>query len=321
MRNNIIQLGPPKILGIENIPYQGCAPKTITFHPTLIAPDPITSYKWTFGDGTSSKDSLPKHIYRNVGVYTVTLSIATNKGCADSITILNAVSLGNKPNANFTAKPLQSCAGDPIQFNDASTGAVTSWQWIFGDGGQSGEQNPLYYYKDTGHLPVTLIVSEYGCYDTLVRPDYVYLKPPVAKFGYISQCSQPFKYNFVDSSIAPKTWLWSFGDNTTDNTQNPQHVYADTGTYFISLKVTNGGCASTQLDTIKVINETPSFSYKPLQTNFCKYDSIRFVATHYNAENIKSFYWNFNDGSTQGFSDTLILYITIIQPQEIIYLN
>src|SRR5207244_2561030 len=44
------------------------------------------------------------------------------------------------------------------------------------------------------------------------------------------------------------------------------------------------------------------FDYKPLQTNFCKYDSVRFFVTRYNAQNIKSFYWDFGDGITTGYS-------------------
>ncbi len=311
IRNDLIQLGPPKILGIEDIPYEGCAPKTLTFRPILISPDSITSYKWNFGDGATSADSVPAHTYTQVGIYTVTLTIATSKGCSDSITIINAVSLGQKPNANFAAAPLQSCAGSLIQFSDSSTGSITDWLWIFGDGGQSEEQNPKYQYTDTGYFPVTLIVSEYGCKDTLVRDKYVYLKPPVARFGTVDHCSRPYDYDFVDSSINAETWLWNFGDNTTDNTPSPQHVYKDTGTYPISLQVTNGACSYTKYDTIKVVDENPSFSYKPLQTNFCKYDSIEFFATRYNPANIKSFYWDFNDGTTigpDGYFDTAYHY-------------
>lgn len=300
-RVDLVQIGPPKILSIENIPYEGCAPKALTFRPIISSPDSIASYKWDFGDGGTSKDSVPRHYYPKVGVYTVTLTIVTNKGCTDSISIVNAVSLGEKPNANFAANPLLACAGDPVQFSDSSTGAITDWFWDFGDGGTSGEQNPLYEYKDTGYRQVTLIVSEFGCKDTLVRPAYVYLKPPVARFDYNNHCVKPYEYDFTDNSIDAETWLWKFGDNTTDATPNPNHTYTDTGTYNISLTVTNGACSYTKFDTIKVIDEKPLFSYKSLQTNFCKYDSVKFVATQYNPDNIKSFYWNFNDGSTQGF--------------------
>jgi gliding motility-associated-like protein len=305
MRTDFIQIGPPKILGIQDIPYEGCAPKSITFHPIIATPDSITSFKWTFGDGSSSTDSVPQHIYTNVGTYTVTLSIITAKGCTDSIAIINAVSLGTKPNANFIAKPLQSCAGDPIQFTDKSTGIITDWQWIFGDGSGSGEQNPLHQYLDTGYRSVTLIVSEYGCSDTLVRDKYVYLKPPVAKFSYNNFCAQPYSFAFKDSSINAKTWLWNFGDSTTDNTPSPKHIFTDTGKFPISLTVTNGKCSYTKYDTIQVVDENPSFTYKPLHSNFCKYDSLQFTVTQYQPENVKKYYWDFNDGNTQGFGGKL----------------
>lgn len=305
VQNDLIQLGPPKILGVENIPFQGCVPQTITLHPVISAPDPITSYKWDFGDGTGSTDTVPVHTYSQVGIYNVTLVIRTAKGCTDSVTIVNAVSLGKHPDAAFSAKPLQSCAGDPIQFRDTSIGLITDWLWLFGDGGTSTEQNPLYKYQDTGYFSVTLIVSQYGCADTLTKPKYVYLKPPVAKFNYKSNCSDPFSYDFTDNSISPQTWFWKFGDGATDNTPNPNHTYSATGTYTVSLEVTNGNCSYTTLDSVNVIKESPSFSYKALHTNFCKYDSIEFFATNYQPENIKSFYWDFNDGTTDGYSSNL----------------
>ncbi len=302
VRDDVIQLGPPKIFGIDSIPFIGCAPQTVTFNPDLFAPDPITSYKWTFGDGTTSTDPIPKHTYSTVGTYTVTLAIATAKGCGDSITIINAVSVGKKPSAKFAANPLVSCAGNTIHFSDSSKGNITDWQWFFGDGGNSSEQNPKYFYTDTGRFSVTLIVSEYGCYDTIVRPDYVYLKPPVARYNYSYQCSDPLTYNFRDSSISPKTWLWKFGDSATSDSPNVKHTYIDTGTYYVSLKVTNGGCSYVNTDTLHIINEHPSFTFKSLKSNFCKYDSIKFFATNYQPVNIKTFYWNFGDSTSAGFN-------------------
>ena len=237
-----------------------------------------------------------------MGVYDVKLVIATAKGCNDSIIISNAVQIGEKPHAGFTANPLNSCAGLPIQFTDTSKGLITDWQWIFGDGSAgSGEQNPLHIFQDTGYQKVTLIVSEYGCSDTLIKDKYIFLKPPVAKFSYTTQCADPFLYNFSDSSIEPKTWQWDFGDNSTSTDPNIIHTYADTGFYHISLTVTNGSCSYTKYDSVNVVNEKPSFNYKSLSSNFCKYDSIRFFATNYQPQNISAFYWDFNDGATAGF--------------------
>lgn len=304
-RQDIIQLGPPKILGIDSLPFTGCVPKNITFHPTIFAPDSITLYKWDFGDGSTSNDSVPSHAYSKVGVYNVTLFISTAKGCSDSVTFTNAVLVGNLPKANFSATPLISCAGDSIPFKDLSTGIITDWQWIFGDGGSSSEQNPNYYYTDTGYFNVSLIVSEYGCSDTLTKSKYVYLKPPVAAFQYFTRCDNPYQIKFEDNSVAPQTWFWNFGDDSTSTDSVVRHVYADTGIYYISLKVTNGACSSTKLDTITVVAENPVFDYKSLHTNFCKYDTLQFFAHNYNPANIQSFFWDFGDGNYAGFGNNL----------------
>lgn len=304
-RPDLVQLGPPKILGIDSLPFTGCVPKKTIFHPTIFAPDPITSYRWNFGDGNTSTDSIPSHLYSKIGLYNVMLVIATAKGCSDSVTFTNAVSVGNRPKANFSATPAVSCAGDSIQFKDHSTGIITDWQWIFGDNGSSSEQNPAYYYTDTGYFNVSLIVSEYGCADTLTKNNYVYLKPPVAGFHYLTRCDNPYQIKFEDNSVAPKTWLWNFGDGSTAADSVVRHTYTDTGVYYISLKVTNGACSSTMHDTIAVVAESPVFNYKSLHTNFCKYDTLQFFASHYNPANIQSFYWDFSDGNFAGFGSGL----------------
>lgn len=50
-----------------------------------------TSWRWLFGDGNSSSEFSPTHIYQNVGSYDVTLSVENEKGCSDERTIPDAV--------------------------------------------------------------------------------------------------------------------------------------------------------------------------------------------------------------------------------------
>jgi hypothetical protein len=57
-------------------------------------------------------------------------------------------------------------AGQTVSFTDNSTGSITSYLWLFGDGGSSTQQNPVHTYDD-GQWEATLIVSN-GCHsDTL----------------------------------------------------------------------------------------------------------------------------------------------------------
>ena len=55
-----------------------------------------------------------------------------------------------------------------------STGNPTVWNWDFGDGGNSNEQNPVYTYLTTGVYTVSLQVeTSFGCIDEIVIEDYI----------------------------------------------------------------------------------------------------------------------------------------------------
>lgn len=61
--------------------------------------------------------------------------------------------------ANFNSNITSGNDGSCIQFTDTSTGAPTAWSWLFGDGGNSTEQNPVYCYSTVGSYNVALNVS------------------------------------------------------------------------------------------------------------------------------------------------------------------
>jgi PKD repeat protein len=50
------------------------------------------SFKWTFGDGSSSTLYEPRHKYLNFGSYNVGLVVTSDHGCSDSLIVMNAFS-------------------------------------------------------------------------------------------------------------------------------------------------------------------------------------------------------------------------------------
>jgi PKD repeat protein len=296
IKTNLVQIGPPIIQSIQNLPAFGCAPRTITMKPVIISGQKIVSYNWNFGDQTTSTDSVPIHTYSNPGTYAVSLIVTVEGGCSDTLILPNGVSLGVKPLAAFGADPLITCAETPVQFMDSSKGYPTTWRWLFGDGTSSTEQNPQHIYTDTGFFKVSLIVSQNLCYDTLTLDNYIYINAPIAQFSDKVNCDSPFIYNFKDHSIGAKTWLWDFGDGSTSNVESPTHIYKAIGKHLVSLTVTNGNCSYTATDSVNIILENPSFNFTSGSAHNCKYDSIHFFTTNYNAGNIIAFQWDFGDG-------------------------
>ena len=297
----LVNLGPPKITSIQNLPYIGCVGDNIKMTPIIISPETINSYAWDFGDGSVSTTPVPSHSYTSQGNYIVTLKVTTTGGCATVFT--SNASVSTVPVAKFTQDLLDVCASQAIQFTDQSTGTITTWLWDFGDGTTSALQNPLHNFVDTGKFVVILTVSNNSC-KSVFKGDTLYIHPPIAAFKVTNQCQFRFIKAFTDISIGALTRLWDFGDGHTDSISNPQHTYDSAGIYTVSLFVTNGGCTSKAIKTINVINQNPSFTYTPVKPDFCKYSSLQFQAINYDSSLIHSFYWNFGDQTTAPFSRT-----------------
>jgi gliding motility-associated-like protein len=294
--NDYVKILPPDA-SINNLPQSNCAPLTWTFSSTVNSPDPVVSYFWDLGDGTTSTSPNPTNTY-NTGSYNIKLIVTTLGGCTDTVFMPAGIVADNKPVANFNANPRNVCAKENVLFNDLSTGNITRWLWDFGDGGTSTIQNPSHHYQDTGLFTVRLIVWNNNCADTLVFTDYVHISPPIATFNSVFDCTTPRTFIFTDASIGPDEWHWDFGDGTTSISQNNTHTFPDTGTFTIRLVVVNHltGCDDTYTQTIRIVEEDANFN--ATDTVICRNTSTTFNAIGNTPGTISSYEWDFGDGTT-----------------------
>ncbi len=240
-------LPPPPTPAFTADVTAGLVPLTVQFaDQTTGSP---TAWSWDFGDGTSSQQQQPTHHYATVGLYTVSLT-ASNAGGAATETKMGYITVNPPPPvAAFSASPTTGPIPLTVQFDDASTGAPTSWTWAFGDGGGSTARTPSHTYAAAGAYTVTLTVANAGGNHTLTKVGFVVatVPPPVADFSAApSQGTAPLTVQFTDSSTGtPTSWLWDFGDGFTSAAQHPSHLYAAAGTYTVSLTASNSGGSNT----------------------------------------------------------------------------
>lgn len=293
---------------INNLPQQGCAPFAWTFGATVTSVDPVTGYLWNFGDGNTSTAVNPAHIF-SAGIFDIQLILTTASGCKDTIKVIAAIKSSLKPVANLKAAPRDVCAFFPVNFTDLSTGTVTEWHWLFGDGAESIQQNPSHIYEDTGFFNIRLIAGNNGCYDTLDLLNYIHVKPPIAKFNVAFNCDQPFVRIFTDMSIGADEWSWDFGDGNFTNTQSPSHTYTIAGTYMVKLVVRNltTGCEYTKLTQVIIADEQAKFSATQLE--ICKNASTTFNAVTKTPGGIINFEWDFGDGTSATGSSLAHVYV------------
>lgn len=148
-----------------------CVPGTIYFYDQSLTGnlnDPITSWYWTFGDGTSSTQQNPSHLYTSQGTYSVTLSVATAGGCTSNNAGAPMIIYGYPyPFAAFSVNSTTlNIPYDILICTNQSMGAVT-YNWNFGDGGISNATNPQHLYNTVGNFHIQLIATSLaGCPDT-----------------------------------------------------------------------------------------------------------------------------------------------------------
>jgi gliding motility-associated-like protein len=152
-----IQIVPPRPVADFDSSASGCAPLTVGFSNHSQFAD---SYIWDFGDGMTSTDFEPVHVYQNPGVYIVQL-IAFGDGGVDTIANVT-ITVFVIPHAFFTLAPNVVYLPDqPVHCYDLSENAVT-WFWDFGDGSTSTEQNPTHVYTEVGVYDISLLVTSAG---------------------------------------------------------------------------------------------------------------------------------------------------------------
>jgi gliding motility-associated-like protein len=136
-----------------------------------------TSYSslWEFGDGETSTDDHPAHRYAEPGLYTVTLTVATDSGCiaTDSVVRTAQVEVFPNPVAAFSALPREVSVFDPdIEVEDYSVDAV-SWTYVV-EGDTFLVPGFSYSFEEGGLFVIELVVvSENGCPDSTTRTVFV----------------------------------------------------------------------------------------------------------------------------------------------------
>lgn len=326
---NYIEVSSP-VVNITLDPLNGCEPLDVQFNDLSVSQDPggdpITGWLWTFGDGNTSTDQNPINTY-NEGVYTVELTVTTQNGCSATATYTDTIEVGSKPIADFTVAPPIDCAKAEYQFTDLTVipaGADPNdieYQWDYGDGGTGSEQNPMYEYpQDTGYFDVTQIVTWRGCSDTMIKPQFVYVKAPISLFTpsqmvVCNPASFPVVIDFADNAIIGQAsddvlmiWDWNDGSTTTlddpdldpDDDGSESHSFMGYGSFTVQQAVynTTTGCEDSTTQTIVISQIDADFTM--VNDSACVNSLVSFSDNSTSTEPITNTIFNMGNGANLG---------------------
>lgn len=288
------------VQAVMNVSDSVCISSSLAFNDASITNNAtISGWLWDFGDGSPlDTNQNTAHIYNVSGTYTVTLSVWASSGCVSITT--QTITVSPLPVAAFAATT--ACENQQTQFTDNTSGAITQWQWDFGDATTSIQQNPSHQYAVSGNYNVQLIVTTAGgCSDTISNPVTVYAQP-VAAFSADTVCwgdTTKFTNLSTSTSGAITSVFWDFGDGNQSTVAAPDHEFAVYNDSFqVTLIVmTQYGCYDT-LTQLAVTYPVPDVQFAPAAASGCEDFTTTFTENStINGSTIINWLWDFGDGN------------------------
>jgi PKD repeat protein len=239
----------------------------------------ISRFAWIFPEGTPAGSNSPNPgavTFPTGGTYVASLTVLDSLGENDPsppTRTIRVTSGDNVPPFANPGSPYSGEVGQLIQFNGAGSydadGSITGYQWYFGDGGVATGPTPTHRYVNPGTYRVFLTVTDnrggQGSDHTTATITTAGNEAPTAKPGgpYASLLGQAIQFNGTgsfDPDGPLSSYAWGFGDGSTGTGPTPTHTYAATGTYPVTLTVTDNRGATVSASTtatVRASNQAP----------------------------------------------------------------
>jgi len=264
-----------------------------------------TTSTWLFGDGNTSTDTNPVHIFPSLGTYTTQLiTYNATTGCRDTLQLPVIL---HSTQSSFTANDTAVCVGTNVTSTAVYTGGpVNIYNWYVDGSTVSGANTytmtDSFYIK--GRHSIELITEDdHQCYDTAIRNNYILVAKPVDSFYFspVTGCT-PLTVKFIDSSkdvpgayVVSHSWFYFDGGTSPNTGASVTHTYNTGGVYFpMETIIDNLGCVDTLTSPTPVTVTKPTASFTATTLFPCKYIPMSF---NNNSVNAVTNYWTFGDNT------------------------
>ena len=293
-----------------------CQNTAITFNSTgsTSTDGTINEWAWDFGDGsavqTFTNGNPVTYTYAAPGIYTITLTIKTTKGCTSAATPLT-ITVSPRPVAQFNLPANVCLPVGAASFTNTTTiaggsVATNTYVWTFASGvpNTTTTTNGNTIYNAVGNYNVTLqATSNFGCvHDTTLvfgnvrpRPTAGISVAPEVCIGDSLQLTSTSVSNGV--SITDNNWLF-VETNQTSTQLNPKMAWITNGTKTIKHWITTSqGCVSDTATTTIYVNSLPTANFT-VSAPQCEGKNITFTNTSTTTDGvISNWSWDFGNGA------------------------
>ncbi|MEL6844951.1 MAG: PKD domain-containing protein, partial [Bacteroidota bacterium] len=280
-----------------------CDSGLVVFGDSSLGASPLVSRMWDFGIWGTSTQASPSIFYNQIGNYPVSLMVEDSIGCRDTLLVQPQVRVTASPNAQFAVSDSAGCLPLAISFVDqsaAQNATLQSWDWAFGEGGLSTNQNPVYTYATDGSFQAQLLITDSnGCVDSAEQTITVFPLPLLDFTASDSLGCAPLPLQFFVQTPTAVDWLWDFGDGTPNSfDEEPNHLYTADGSYNVSLIVTDAnGCVDSLEKAPFIILDSPEADFSLSDSILCPSEVLSLTDQSFAPWPLVSWDWDFGDGS------------------------
>jgi Zn-dependent metalloprotease len=183
------------------------------------------------------------------GIYTADYLFPTNDPTQPEAIYTVNLLVEDLPCIDFSFESESSCNGLHSFTNYTSN--ASSYEWNFGDGNSSVDENPTHIYAEPGAYTVQLIAFNSNGSDTITQT--VFAEFYAISFMHAGLLNVNEEIQFVQIGSTTTNWTWFFGDASASTLPNPMHVYEEPGDYIVTLTGMNYlGCNFTYTDTLHI---------------------------------------------------------------------
>lgn len=253
----------------------GCNPLTVNFTDnSTSANGNIVAWQWEMGNGQQATVQNPQVIFTTPGTFNVKLRVTDNKGCynvAEKVSYISTVGVKAGFNSSSTAGSCSQPSATTFQNTSTAASGTLSYQWDFGDGNTSTQENPVHNYPSVGSYTIKLIASNnQGCTDTIIKNINVYVGSVKADFSIPPVLCENTKFTITNTSTPATTVAstWYFSDKDTIKVINPTKTFTTAGSYTVKL-VNDFGTCKDSVEKIVTVNPKPTADYASANNVSC----------------------------------------------------
>jgi PKD repeat protein len=268
---------------------------------------------WTFGDGASSIETAPAHLYNNFSpvddvTYNVTLTASSNYNCFDTLT--KQVKIYAKPNSDFFFPVSVACPPFTAEMINNSLGSNLDYFWDFAGEGTSTDPDPTYTFSNSGseidNRDITLrVVSDRACSDTLLKTISVYPDVNVDFEVSINNGCSPLEVTFTGDTTNTLNMLWYIDGKAFSTIKDPSYRFLNEtpGNKIHDIKFEAWSLYECSADTTKQVTIFPApvaeFIPRPLPADYgTEEDQTPITFSNETVfQDSWSYEWNYGDGN------------------------